>query len=402
MAHAARKRRRSCLPLVLLAVCSAAPAAAQTVEDFRSQATLRAGPLYLKPSFRIERLGVESNVFYEPAPKRDFVVSVAPQVEAWLPLYRRAYLSATVVTSADWYRRFVGERSFNPVVRSRVVLPWRRVTFTAGGEWLRTRRRPDFEINLRSNRFARQANASVSVQVLSRLWLELEAQQRTVGFRGDAFLEGTYLSETLNRTRRAAVASLRWRPTALTTLVLASELREVRFSRSPERNSDNVVVTAGVDFHPRALISGSARIGVRRFLARGAGVSDITAVVGEADLAYRIAGRTTVTLSGERDVNYSFERASPYFVRDSYALALRRQLGPVFDLGGRALLGHYAYQTAGRGSDVRWNAAAEFGYRPSPGIRAGLEAGWFRSRSATRARRRFRGFMLGFVFNYDL
>ena len=390
------------LSVLLLAVGSAAQAQAPAGEDFRSQATARVGPLWLKPSFRLDRLGVETNVFGGPEPKRDFVVSGAPRLDAWLPFQRRAYVTTTLIAGADWYAEYAGERAFNPEIRSRIVLPWRRITLAAGGAYLRTRRRPDFEIDLRSNRFAKDLHGSVAVQVLSRLWFDLEGRRRSVGFDADAFFEGTYLSETLNRKERSAIASLRWRHTALTTFVVASEVRAVRFLRSPDRNSDNVVVTVGADFHPRALVSGSGRIGVRRFQARGAAVADISSVVAEADLSYRIAGHTTVTFGAERDINYSFERASPYFVVDRYGLAMTRRLGRQFDLSGRFTREVYDYRTARRGRDVRWNMGGEFGYRLSPRIRTGFAVGHLRSTSAARARRRYRRIVLGLVLHYDI
>ena len=388
--------------MLLLAVGSLAPAQTPAGDDFRSQATVRAGPLYLKPGFRLERLGFESNVFSEPTPQRDFVVSVAPRVEAWLPLRRRAHVSTTLIAGADWYAEHAGERSFNPEVRSRIELPWRRVTLAGGGSWLRTRRRPDFEIDVRSDRFVRDLHGSVAVELRPRLSLDLEARQRRFGFRGDAFLEGTYLSETLNRRQRSGVVSLRWGPTPLTTLVLSSEVREVRFSRSPERNSDNLILTAGAEFHPRALVSGSGRIGVRRFRARGAAVSDISSVVAEAELTYRIGGHTELRFRAVRDINYSFERASPYFVLDSYGLELTRRVSRRFDLRGRAARDQYGYRTAGRGRDVRWNAAGGLGYRLNPTLRIGFEGGYLRSDSAAWARRRYNGVVLSFVLDYDI
>ena len=296
-----------------------------------------------------------------------------------------------MIAGADWYAEYTGERAFNPEIRSRIVLPWRRLTVTAGGGYLRTRRRPDFEIAVRSDRTAQDLHGGAALQVLSRLWLDLEARQREVAFAGAAILEGTYLSETLNRKERSGIASLRFRPTALTTLVVASEVREVRFSRSPERNSDNLIVTAGADFHPRALISGSGRIGFRRFAARGTGVSDVSAVVAEADLSFRIAGRTAVTFSAERDINYSFERAAPYYILENYGVAVTRRLGRTFDLTGRVARDRYDYRTAGRGRDTRWNAISEFGWRLSPEVRTGFQLHYLQSHSTTRARRRYRG-----------
>lgn len=391
----------ACL-LVALLIAVGQAAHAQTLEDVRSLATVRVGPLYLRPSFRLERLGMETNVFSHPEPQRDFVVSVAPRVESWLPFQRRALVSTTFTAGADWYAEHAGERSFNPEVRSRIDLPWRRVTLSAGGGWLRTRRRPDFEIDVRSNRFARDVHAGAAVQVLSRVWLDLETRQRVTGFAADAILEGTYLSETLNRRARSAVASLRWRRTALTTFVLASEVRAVRFFRSPERDNDNVIVTAGAEFHPRALVSGSGRIGVRQFRALGTAVEDISRIIADAELSYRIGGSTAATFTAERDISYSFERASPFFVVNRYGLRMTRILGGRSDVSGRVTRGLYDYQTAGRGRDVRWNVIAEVGYRLNPATRAGFQAGWVKADSTTRARRRYHGVVLGFVFDYEI
>ena len=399
--HAAPRPWLACV-LVFLVTVGGHVAHAQTVEEVRSQATVRAGPIYLRPSFRLERLGMESNVFSHPEPQRDFVVSVAPRVDAWLPFQRRAVVSTTFTAGADWYAEHAGERSFNPEVRSRIEVPWRRVTLLAGGGWLRTRRRPDFEIDVRSNRFARDVHAGAAVQVLSQVWLDVEARQRVTGFAADAILEGTYLSETLNRRARSAVASLRWRRTALTTLVLESELRAVRFFRSPERNNDNLIVTAGAELHPRALVSGSGRVGVRRFRALGTAVEDISRLVADAELSLRLGGSTAATFTAERDISYSFERASPFFVVNRYGVRMTRILGGRFDLSGRVRRDQYDYQTAGRGRDVRWNVIAEVGYRLNPATRAGFEAGYVKGDSTTRARRRYDGIVVGLVFDYDI
>ena len=131
-------------------------------------------------------------------------------------------------------------------------------------------------------------------------------------------------------------------------------------------------------------------------------MEDISRVVAEADLSYRIGGSTVATFSAERDISYSFERASPFFVVNRYGLALTRRLGGRFDLRGRVFRNLYDYQTAGRGRDVRWNVIAEVGYRLSPATRAGFEAGYIKGDSTTRARRRYHGAVLGFVLDYDI
>ena len=399
----AGRRLAECGLVCILSSLGVAPVSvAQTGDDFRSEARVRAGPLYLSPSFRLDRFGLESNVFSEPEPKGDFVVSATPRVDAWLPFQRWALVSTTFIAGGDWYARYAGERSFNPDFRYRLEAPWRRLTMSVGGSRLRTRRRPDFEIDVRSNRFSRGLYATVGIKALSRLSVDVEARNRTAGFDSDAIFEGTYLSETLNRRERSGIVSVRWRRTALTTIVLASEVREVRFLRSPDRDSDNLISTVGAEFHSRALISGSGRIGIRHFRARGAAVTDISSVVAQADLSYRISGNTAVTFTAERDINYSFERSAPYFVVHRYGLAMTRRLGRRFDLSSFTSRDLYDYRTERRGHDLRWNLRTELGYRLNPTTRTAVQVGYVARNSTTRARRRHDGLVLGFVVDYDM
>lgn len=170
---------------------------------------MRAGPLDLRPSLSLERLGMETNVFSHPKPQRDFVVWVAPSFDAWLPFQRRAFVSTTFTAGGDWYAEHAGERSFNPEIQSPIDLPWRRVALSPGGGCLRTRRRPDFEIDVRSNRFrARRAHGRRRASALTDVARHRGAAARR-GLRRRCLSQGTYRSETLNRRARGAVASLR-------------------------------------------------------------------------------------------------------------------------------------------------------------------------------------------------
>ena len=80
---------------------------------------------------------------------------------------------------------------------------------------------------------------------------------------------------------------------------------------------------------------------------------------------------------------------------------MTRRLDGQGDLsGGQPEL--YDYRAEGRGRDVRWRVIGQFGYRLNPRIRTGLEAGWVRSDSTTRPRRRSDGVALGLVLDYGI
>ena len=400
----AGRRVRALAPVVLLALIAPTGAAAQARQigdDFRTQARIRAGALYMTPTVRVDRLGVETNVFNAVEPQSDVVAAASPRLDAWIPFQRRAVLATTFIGGVEYYKTFAGERSFNPNVRSRLEVPVRRVTFSAGGDYLRTRQRPYYEIDVRARRIVREGNGGVSVELAPRLSIDLEAMRQEHRFDADASFDGTSLAETLNRDERVGAATLRWRRTVLSTFTLGTEVREARFVQSPDRDSNNLTLTAGAEFHPRALISGSGAIGVRRFTARGSAVSDITRLVARADLSYRFPTSTTATFEAERDIVYSFRRDDAFYLVSRYSLLVTQRLSPSFDVTGRVTSDAYDYQGASGRLDGVWSAEGSVGYFLSQTTRVGFRVLYVTRNSAT-ARWRYDGIEAGLVFDYGL
>ena len=386
----------------LLWIGSPAPAPAQTgekIEEVRSEARLRAGFLYLTPSFRLDRLGVDTNVFNNAEQQRDFVAAASPRVDLWIPFQRRALLETVVVTGAEYFHRFAGERSINPEVRSRLEVAAGPVTLFAGGRLLRTRQRPTFEIDLRAQRIQYEVEGGFRLELTRRLSLDLAGSGERLRFDADEFFEGSYLAAVLNRRERAQRIAARWQASVLSTLVLEAESRRMRFLWSPERDSDNVVVTLAGEFHPRALVSGSGRVGVRQFRAQGAAVTDATRVVAGADLRLRLPGGLSATFEAERDIAYSFTRLDPWYLLSRYGVVLTSRLGRGFEISGRAVRDTYDYLGGtGRRDEVR-NLSGVLRYRLSPTVSVGLQAGHVLRRSPA-TRRQFEGLVAGLVFDF--
>lgn len=377
------------------------PLAAQTQatdDDFRSQARMRSGPFYLRPSVTLDKFGFDSNIFNTPEERGDFVVAGTPRLDAWLPV-RRALFTTSAGARMEYYRRFTGERSINPDASARIKIPLSRLTFDVGGEILRTRQRPTYELDLRARRVVTGLDGGITVDVAPSIEVAVEAARERTRFDADAFFAGSALAETLNRDEDAARVAARWRRTALSTFVLATEYRRAQFVESPERNSGNAIVTAGAEFHPRALISGSGEVGVRRFIAHGSGVTDLTRVVARADLTFRIRTSTALTFDAERDIRYSFRRDDPFFVLSHYGIALRRTLRDPFDVTGRYFWNLYDYQGGTGRRDSVWSTEATIGYRLAAATRIGFRVRYIERDSFTD-RWRYDGFEAGMVFGY--
>lgn len=398
--------RRAAVGVVLpalLAVASPGPAPAQTtsqkIEEVRSTARVRSGIFYLTPSFRLDRLGMDTNVFNNAGQQRDFVAAASPRVDLWIPLQRRVLFETVVVAGAEYFHKFAGERSLNPEVRSRLEVAAGPVTLFGAGRLLRTRQRPTFEIDLRAQRNEYEVEGGLRLELTRRLALDLAGAWERLRFDADEFFEGTFLAATLNRRERAQRIAARFQATVLSTLVLEAESRRMRFLWSPERDSDNVVVTLAGEFAPRALVSGSGRVGVRQFTARGAAVADLTRVVASADLRLRLPAGLAASFEAERDIGYSFYRDDPYYLLSRYGFTLTSRLGRGFEISGRALRDQYDYLGGAGRRDVVRNVSGVLRYRLSPTVAVGIQAGHVLRRSPA-TRRQFEGLVAGLVFDF--
>jgi hypothetical protein len=231
-------------------------------------------------------------------------------------------------------------------------------------------------------------------------------------FDADQFFLGTNLAVVLNRVSWTYGVAGRWVFTPLTTFVLRGESIKDRFLTSAIRNSDSTRVTGGVELKPRALISGNARVGVRRFNALDVSVPDFTGLVASAELSYRLLGSSTFHVRVDRDADYSFEPLEPYYVASGYGVSLRRQLAGRYD----AMAGfdgyHYAYRGFISGgavsnpvssrADTTDNFSGSIGYRMGQTGRLGVGVSYWIRRSTLRDFRNYNGLRIGTSFTYGL
>ncbi|HWF85965.1 MAG TPA: hypothetical protein VG222_13995, partial [Vicinamibacterales bacterium] len=162
---------KKCLLIAGLGLLLASPAFAQGdfVEPDPSKVHVQVGPLWMDPSIALTNLGVDTNVFNEPAessPKRDFTATITPKTNAWLRL-GRTWLAGSVDEGIVWYEKYASERSLNDRYQLGWHVPLNRLTFDIGGNYLNTHDRPGFEIDSRSHHTQLGGTASADVRWLS-------------------------------------------------------------------------------------------------------------------------------------------------------------------------------------------------------------------------------------------
>ena len=396
--------------IALASLTLSLPCLAQTPEEVRSDAQIHLGPLYVTPRLAVKEFGVDTNVFNSADAKRDFTFTLSPSARISVPFGRRAVVRTRVGGDVVYYQRYGTERSINPEVSVRTdgyigrVLPFVEVGY------LRSRQRPNFEIDARSLREERVFKAGTVVKVSARTSVELAAEERPVEFGADSLFNDVNLQETLNRTTSLRWIEGRYELTPLTTIVLRTESARDRFAFSPLRDADSTAILPGVEFKPRALVSGSAQVGFRRFDPLNDGLAPFSGVVANASLSYTLQGTTKFSVIANRDVTYSYERAQPYYLTTGVGVTVRRQIVGRFDVSGSLRHQRYAYRNLllpgavladTNRIDTTRSWAGSLGYRVGSAMRAGFGL-MHQSRDSSSARLRdYQGIRVISTLDYE-
>jgi hypothetical protein len=399
---------------VLAQTANPAPVSAgspETIEEIRKNSRIHAGPFYISPTVLLKELGVDTNVFNQAgAEKSDFTFTISPQGDIALPMARRALLRTSVAVDTVYYAKYASERSLDPQFTMRGEIYARRLTFFADDVYLNTRQRPNYEIDLRSRHLQNDASVGVSYRLTPKLSVEVAGHRGRVRFDGDAFFLGQRLQDTLNRDTTGYSVTVRHRLTYLSTIAARYENLRDEFPLSPIRNTDSYRIMPGVEFKPRALISGSAYVGYRNFHPRSGLLPDYSGLVSQLALSYKLLGSTIFGATYDRDVSYSYEGVTPYYVDNSPGVFIRRTLGGRYDVIVNAARHRYNYRhivtaesttsTSGPRIDTTDNYGANVGYRLKGRARIGAGASYWTRNSTLVASQRSHGLRAGTTVSY--
>jgi hypothetical protein len=377
--------------------------------DPREDARMRLGPFYMTPTFQVANAGVDGNVFNAPdTPQSDYTVAATPAATIWVPMARRALVTTTAGAGLVYFQKFRSERSVDPEGTVRGDLYLRRLTLYAEGGWLRSRQRPNQEIDARSRRKSSSASAGAIVQLGAHFSAEVGAYRTRLQYDQDQFFLGNSLRTALDERQDGLSLVLRQQLTPFTAITLSAESRRDRFDFSPDRNADGFRVAPGLEFNPRALISGRAEVGVRQFRTRDSSLPDFTGLVADVSLGYVMRQPAVIGfgLGWSRDVNYSYLPTQPYYVSNTWSGSIRRQVWRRVDAIVSAERSTWDYASlagaagAGPRTDVTTGYSADIGYRARRDIRIGFAVAESRRRSAADATRAYRGLRAGLTFSY--
>lgn len=313
---------------LLLTLASTAASARQLpTNDPVSEARFHFGVIGFSPSIGLTNAGVDTNVFNEVNnPKQDFTSTTQAGSKAWMRT-GKGLLSLEGQVEYVHFSEYESERSFNSNAKGQYELRFNRLRPYGSAATVNTKNRPGFEIDKRVRHYESDYHAGSDFRVASKGAVRLDFRHRDYTIPSDETYQGRNLSAELNRTLKVASLGWRQRLTALTTWVTQVSRESERFDENFIRNSDSFRVSSGFELGQFALIRGNAFVGFRRLTpADGGLIPKYSGVTADVDVSYTAPSQTRLSAAVDRDVQYSYESRTPYYVQTGWTATLTQRV----------------------------------------------------------------------------
>jgi hypothetical protein len=384
---------RALIRRVLLATLSLGLAASRAAaQDQTPPGTLLLGPVHITPTFLLRDMGVDNNVKNESTdPKSDFTFTMVPRATVALRI-RRVRTTADLVTEYVYFKKYSEEGGTNTSIAGRVEADLGRLRPYATGQAQDTKARPNAEIDARARHHDVNYGAGASLLIASRTRLLVSGTTAKINYDPGEEFRGTELQQTLDGRRASIEAGLGFDLTPLTTLNLIAGHDQTRFTLARDRDSNSWRFAPTLNFSSEGLLTGSASVGYRHFDAVSPLLPDYSGVTAAVAVGATIYGRHQFRINATRDVQYSYNAATQYYVNNgiggTYTLVI---VGP-FDVrvtGSRARMDYRSNGTTDAGSDRLILYGGGFGYHITARARVGVDSEWSHRTSTLGADREY-------------
>jgi hypothetical protein len=203
--------------------------------------------------------------------------------------------------------------------------------------------RTGFEIDSRPRRLEHSAVAGARLGQ-RKIELDLHGTFGGVSYDRDVLFLNVNVAETMNHTFTGVGAGAKYRLSPYTALTSQVDVTATRFEFSPVRDTNSYLGMLGVEFHPRAMISGTAGIGYRVLNPESDLTPAFSGVTPRAGLTYTLHDSLIVSGGAQRDVEYSVYGDRPYFLYTLYEGSVRQALFHHLDIGGSLQYTRMDYQ----------------------------------------------------------
>lgn len=371
---------RRCLFVLLFALVATTAAAQQVpsaADDPVATARLKFGVIGLNPRVGVQNVGFDTNVFNTTEnEQRDFTFTMAPGTQLFMRT-GKGLLTLDGAAEFVYFNEFTTERAVNSNVTGQYELRFNRVRPYVSVRSVNTRQRPGYEIDARARHYETDIHTGADFRVASKSTIRIDYRHLDYNFAGDAVFSGRPLNQDLNRNLSALDIGWRQRLTSLTTWVTRITTESERFEFENVRNSDSFRVNSGFELGRFALIRGSAFAGYRKLRAADGGVlPEFSGLTADVNVAYSAPTQTRLSGVIERDIQYSYERRTPYYVQTGWTAILTQRVVGRWDVqlqGGRDRLSYQAVNVSDQHRDFVGRFGGGIGYAIGDQVRAGFD-----------------------------
>jgi hypothetical protein len=376
----------ACLVVLIGASTAAAQQLPAPSDDPVGESRYRFGPLGVEPRFRLTNLGVDNNVFNATENEQsDFTFTAAPGAALFFRT-GRGLLSVVAFAEFVYFREFETERSINTSAIGQYEWRFARMRPYVSAAALNTRQRPGFEIDARARHYETEFHGGADLRTGSKGTIRIDYRHLDYTFAGDQVFGGRILNQELNRTLNAGEIGFRQRLSVLTTWITRVAHERERFVFEPVRNADSLRMSTGFELGRFALIRGSAFVGYRQLKPADGGVlPQFSGVIADTNVSYTAPTRTRLSAQVRRDVEYSYDRATPYYLLTSWTASLTQNTFGDWDIqltGGRDRLSYQAPIASNERTDYIDRLGGGIGYTLGEDTRISVEVNSFFRRSS--------------------
>lgn len=300
--------------LMLAVLAAGLPAAAQATDKTERPGRFRLGPLWLTPKLVLRNAGVDNNVYNanggDTPTVSDRQAALTPGLDLLLPVGKRARLSGAGTLGLNWFQRQDSEKSTDLNGQGRAEVDLGPLTVFGSVAAGRHRQRFSVEIDQRLERSSRSRGGGLRWHVTRRLALAGEGTWQRSRFEQGVQVRGQSVKSALDRDTRALSGQLTWALSPRTDFLATADVLEDTFPGTRPSAGEDVVrssrLLAGLSFNRGALLSGSLRIGLRRFPNRaGQDAPEYSGLGLAANLGVPVGARARLSVNANRDVNYA-------------------------------------------------------------------------------------------------
>jgi hypothetical protein len=384
----------------LLVLLAAVPARAQSSGAVEA-GTIKIGPLSIRPTFLIKNIGRDNNVFNEPVnPKKDFTMTISPTAEVVFQP-RRLKVTYTQATDYVYFQTYKSERGTNQASSARVDLDLGVLQPYVGTIGTNTRARLNHEIDVRARHSDRTYYAGVTANVFTRTSVTLGVRRFTTSFARDndcavttqTCFRGQSLADSLNSRLELVEGSMRLALTPLTSVGVQFTKERQIFDVARERDSDTVRIMPIITFSPLGLLNGSVAVGHRKFTAQDPTTPAFSGLVVAVLSGVTLFDSHRVDVAVNRDLTYSYDRETPYFVGTSASVTWTFAVAGPFDVKASATRDRMRYESKTGTAETEFDNFEEyglgFGVRIRRRLRVGVHGDFIRRDSQKAADRNY-------------